>query len=159
VDSSEVWHVFRVGRRARIRHASVSFHDGGFTAQAVHDGYRHLAGRPLHARRVNLENRGRLLITDRVSGADEHRVSAGLLLDPRWNCRPDGVGWRLNQGNIDVRIQVSANRRIHLVRCERPIHPFYHVEQSTQRLEWHYDGPLPIEVTTTITGVPCISSY
>lgn len=66
-NSSEVWSGFRVGRRARPQAISVGVDErGAQCAEATHDGYRHLRGRPLVSRRFELNER-RLLITDTVS--------------------------------------------------------------------------------------------
>lgn len=66
-NSSEVWSGFRVGRRARPQAISVGVDERGTQyAQATHDGYRHLRGRPLASRRFELNERG-LLITDSIS--------------------------------------------------------------------------------------------
>ena len=54
-DSSEVWHIFRVGRRAIPQDVSVEFLPQGMKAHASHDGYRHLSGSPTHARTVQVE--------------------------------------------------------------------------------------------------------
>lgn len=66
-NSSEVWSGFRVGRRARPQAISVGVDERGAQyAQATHDGYRYLPGRPLVSRRFEL-NEWRLLITDTIS--------------------------------------------------------------------------------------------
>lgn len=66
-NSSEVWSGFRVGRRARPHAVSVGTDERGEQyAQATHDGYRHLSGRPRVSRRFDLNER-RLLITDTIS--------------------------------------------------------------------------------------------
>lgn len=66
-NSSEVWSGFRVGRRARPQAISVGADDQGTQyAEATHDGYLHLPGRPLVSRRFEL-NEWRLFITDTIS--------------------------------------------------------------------------------------------
>lgn len=66
-NSSEVWSGFRVGRRARPQAISVGVDERGTQyAEATHDGYRHLRGRPLVSRRFELNER-RVLIIDTVS--------------------------------------------------------------------------------------------
>lgn len=66
-NSSEVWSGFRVGRRARLQAISVGADEHGTQyAEATHDGYRYLRGRPLVSRRFELNER-RLLVTDTVS--------------------------------------------------------------------------------------------
>ena len=67
-DSSEVWHIFRVGRRARPVEVNVSCDEASMTAEASHDGYDHLAGRPRHRRKIEVSADGTLRITDTVSG-------------------------------------------------------------------------------------------
>ena len=57
-DSTEVWGVFRAGRRARVSGLAARVDSSGFTCEAAHDGFRRLPGRPRHRRRWSLD-RGR----------------------------------------------------------------------------------------------------
>lgn len=67
LDSSEVWSGFRVGRRARPKAIRVGANPcGGQYAQATHDGYSYLPGRPIVCRRFELNERS-LSITDTIS--------------------------------------------------------------------------------------------
>lgn len=50
-DSSEVWSGFRVGRRARVVEKQASQDRDSVMLSAAHDGYRWLAGSPVHRRR------------------------------------------------------------------------------------------------------------
>jgi len=68
-NSSDVWSGFRVGRRASPLDANVSEEGDTFVAEAAHDGYHHLPGKPLHRRRWHLTP-GSLHIDDTVSPAD-----------------------------------------------------------------------------------------
>jgi uncharacterized heparinase superfamily protein len=63
-DSSEVWLGFRVGRRARVRNYLID----GWQVDAMHDGYAHLPGVPLHRRQWTFEPQA-LLVDDHLSGA------------------------------------------------------------------------------------------
>ena len=67
-DSSEVWHAFRVGRRARILEVQLEEAPEAHWLRAAHDGYRYLAGRNVHSRTWRL-HADRVLIEDRVRGA------------------------------------------------------------------------------------------
>src|SRR5262249_32712695 len=67
-DSSEVWHIFRVGRRARPLDVQVAFPGGLLEAAASHTGYDHLPGRPRHVRWLTLTPGGGLVLKDRVEG-------------------------------------------------------------------------------------------
>jgi uncharacterized heparinase superfamily protein len=66
-DSSEVWHGFRVARRARPREVELESAPGLCSLVASHDGYARLPGRNIHTRRWALSET-RLIIEDRVSG-------------------------------------------------------------------------------------------
>ncbi|MGB3832263.1 MAG: alginate lyase family protein, partial [Mesorhizobium sp.] len=74
-DSSEVWSGFRVARRARPRDLSVSGEGDGFIVACAHDGYRRLAGRPLHRRSWRFDAAG-LVVSDRVEGAHRDAEAA-----------------------------------------------------------------------------------
>jgi uncharacterized heparinase superfamily protein len=81
-DQSEMWDVFRVGRRARpLRVASGS--DGPLPwASAAHDGYRVLPGSPLHGRRIEATPGGGWRILDEVTGAGRHHLRSSLRVHP-----------------------------------------------------------------------------
>jgi uncharacterized heparinase superfamily protein len=72
-DSTEVWGVFRAGRRARV--SGLAIHTGpfGITCEAVHDGFRCLPGRPLHRRRWLLSG-DELQVEDLVTGRGQHEL-------------------------------------------------------------------------------------
>ena len=57
-DSTEVWGVFRAGRRARVTGLAAHADASGVTCEAAHDGFRRLRGRPVHRRRWSLTGDG-----------------------------------------------------------------------------------------------------
>lgn len=67
-DSSEVWSGFRVARRARPLGLTIYKDDDSITVSCAHDGYKRLAGSPVHWRSWTLSD-GSLLIKDKVEGA------------------------------------------------------------------------------------------
>ena len=73
VDSTEVWGVFRAGRRARVSGLAAHADSSGVTCQAVHDGFRSLRGRPMHRRRWSLTSGG-LRVDDTVTGRGRHEI-------------------------------------------------------------------------------------
>ena len=83
-DSAETWAAFRVGRRGRPRGVAWTPADGGFELSARHDGYRHLPGRPVHARTFRWRS-GSLEIADRVDARRPVRAVARLHFHP--DCR------------------------------------------------------------------------
>ena len=79
-DSSEVWHIFRVGRRAYPLDVQVDFSGGGMRASASHDGYDHLPGRPRSLRRLEISREACLTLTDSITGRGDHQIDlAGAL--------------------------------------------------------------------------------
>ena len=84
-DSAETWAAFRVGRRCRPRDVAWTATDEGFDLSARHDGYRHLPGRPVHARTFRWRHAGLLEIADRVDASRAIRAVARLHFHP--DCR------------------------------------------------------------------------
>ena len=78
-DQSEVWGVFRVGRRARGLLESARDLDGTITVIGPHDGYTRLPGHPVHRRRWTLRP-GLLVVADELSGRGVHDVQSRLRL-------------------------------------------------------------------------------
>ena len=72
-DSTEVWGVFRAGRRARVSGLSARVDSAGVSFDAAHDGFRRLPGRPRHRRRWSLTE-DRLRVDDLVSGQGRHEI-------------------------------------------------------------------------------------
>jgi uncharacterized heparinase superfamily protein len=77
-NSSEVWSGFRVGRRARPFDLKVE----AIKVSCSHDGYRRLAGGPVHRRMVTLRLDG-LDVEDSVTGG-EHDADARFHFHPHW---------------------------------------------------------------------------
>jgi uncharacterized heparinase superfamily protein len=72
-DSTEVWDVFRAGRRARVSGLAAHADSSGVTCEAVHDGFRSLRGHPLHRRRWSLTSGG-LKVEDTITGRGRHEI-------------------------------------------------------------------------------------
>lgn len=103
-DSSEVWSGFRVGRRARPSGIAAD----EWMVAACHDGYRFLAGRPIHCRRWQLDA-GALTVEDRVDPAPADAVARyhfapGLVLQ----AEPDGRWLVLDRGNLAAIVDVEC---------------------------------------------------
>lgn len=88
-DSSEVWGGFRVARRARPIALAV---DEGppHSVQCAHDGYRRLAGHPVHHREWTLDATS-LVVADRVVG---HAAEA----EARFHLHPDVAATTMDGG-------------------------------------------------------------
>jgi uncharacterized heparinase superfamily protein len=147
-DSSEVWHIFRVGRRARPIDVRVHTDDTTFDASAAHDGYARLG--VIHRRHVRLTDDETLSITDRVEGRGFRKLEGGWLLAPGWTARPAESGWQLQLEGKSLRVRLQGPSDLRLSLEERPWHPRFGVEIPTTRLAWRWEGPLPCEVVTGV---------
>jgi hypothetical protein len=145
-DSSEVWHIFRVGRRAYPRDVEAAFSAGGLRATASHTGYDHLPGRPRHTRRLDLGADGRLVITDNIAGHRRHRLEGGFLLGPGWTAAPSEGGWVVTNGASRVRLMVRGAEGLQRREERRPYHPEYGCEIECIRLSWRLEDELPVEI-------------
>ncbi|HUQ72419.1 MAG TPA: alginate lyase family protein, partial [Planctomycetaceae bacterium] len=147
-DSSEVWHIFRVGARANPLGVDVIPRRHGFSGWAEHNGYDALPGGPRHARQLLVDDHGPLKIIDRITGTGMHRVSGGYLLAPEWTAKPAPNGWQLTNGTTTVNVHIESTQPVALSIERRPWHPEYGVEIETNRLTWRIESSIPVEVTT-----------
>jgi len=148
-DSSEVWHIFRVGRRAEPRDVSVIDREYGFIAAASHTGYEHLAGSPRHHRVVQVGAADLLEIHDEITGSESHHASGGFLLAPGWDAVITTTGWKLHHRHCRMLVELRANQPVQCEVVTRPWHPEFGREVTTQRLVWSGDITPPFRVTTT----------
>lgn len=88
-DQSEMWGVFRVGRRASPRNVRRIEHG----IEAGHDGYDHLPGRPEHRRAVTFQSPDTWHVEDTISGAGEHTATGRVRFHPDLDvhAHPDGT--------------------------------------------------------------------
>lgn len=107
-NSSEVWHNFRVARRAKPTAQAVEATDNGAKISCSHDGYRRLKGRPVHTRTWLLEGR-QLAVTDRIAGA--YRIALSRFhLHPDIKAIPmDDRALRLEKpGGFSIRMEIDG---------------------------------------------------
>ncbi len=141
-DSSEVWHIFRVGRRARPVDVQVHFDDKGFEAHAAHTGYDHLPGRPRHDRTLRALKDGSIEFVDRLGGSGCHTIESGLLLAAAWQVEETSQGWTLRHGE-HVLLVTLEGPELQRSTCSRPYHPEYGRTVECQRLCWQARVELP----------------
>lgn len=149
-DSSEVWHIFRVGRRAMPIAVDVVPHANGFNGYAAHTGYSNLPGQPRHGRRISVAAQRDLRIVDQIDGKGTHRLSGGYLIAPEWTITPQTHGWRLENDGRAVDIRIDGNQPLTLSMETQPWHPEYGLEVETKRLVWRCETALPAEIVTLI---------
>jgi uncharacterized heparinase superfamily protein len=148
-DSSEVWHAFRVARRARPVGLESSERDGCVIAACSHNGYARLPGRPAHRREWRL-GADRLEVRDELTGGGEHRATGYLHVHP-------GIDvFRTGERSFDL--SVPAAGRLAL-RVEDPTNVelregFFAAEfgRVIERpvIAWHRSGSLPLTATVSL---------
>ncbi|SIT58129.1 conserved hypothetical protein [Mesorhizobium prunaredense] len=111
-DSSEVWGGFRVAQRARPIAIDIVEAGASVSIRASHDGYRRLAGRPVHVRHFEAGT-AHLRINDKITGP-VREAQARYHFVPGVELRPNGVGgqaivkgrsvlnWVLEKGEGDI---------------------------------------------------------
>lgn len=130
LSSSEVWAAFRVARRAQVRDVTVEARGEVLSIAASHDGYRRLAGRPVHARVWNFAP-GELRIEDSVAPAVEavgrFRLAPGVLAE----FDPGTTEARLAVGGAALALDFSAPPRL----VPSAWHPEFGLSEATQSFE------------------------
>ena len=148
-DSSEVWHGFRVARRARPVNLEVAERSVEIVAACSHDGYTRLPGRPVHRREWRLQPGG-LEVRDEVAGASDHRATGFLHVQP-------GIAvTRASERAFDLavpdagrlRLTVEAPATVELQ--EGFVGPEFGKLALRPVVTWRLAGPLPLRVTTSI---------
>lgn len=89
-DQAEFWGVFRVARRGRPRDVECRQTPEDFFLQGWHDGYRRLAGSPVHHRRFRRLPSGAIAIEDRIKSSRAVRAVSRVHLHP--DCRIEEQG-------------------------------------------------------------------
>jgi uncharacterized heparinase superfamily protein len=112
-DSTEVWGAFRAGRRARVHDPAATGGAARVTAEAAHDGYRRLPGRPVHRRRWTLTGAG-LQVDDEVTGGRRHEVVIRWHLAPGAAVQLQANGAVVSTAAGDFPVSVSASGPLRL---------------------------------------------
>lgn len=136
-NSSEVWGGFRVARRAQPFGLTQEVIDSVLEVRCSHDGYRRLAGSPVHQRLWRLQANA-LIIQDRIMGRCREAVAYFHLhpaVNLEWKDAQSGllrlaggqtIGWQVDHGRCQV--QPST------------YHPRFGVSEVNQCLVVHFAG-------------------
>ena len=146
-DSTEVWGVFRAGRRARVSGLAVHAEDARITFEAAHDGFRGLRGRPVHHRRWSLTSDG-LRIEDTVTGGGRHEVVV------RWQLAAGSTVWVADRTALvtgpagDFSVTVAATASVRLAAETRAVAAGFGSTADAPVLTCRMDAALAVGVTT-----------
>jgi uncharacterized heparinase superfamily protein len=150
-NSSDVWHIFRVGRRAYPFNVKIFENEQTVMFEASHDGYRHLNGSPTHRRMINwYKDAKKLTILDEITGSGLHFLSGGWTLAPDWNCTKRNNGWYIEHAETNISLRMKHINGIEMSTRSVLIHPDYGTECKTQRLQWNLNTVLPVSLITYI---------
>jgi uncharacterized heparinase superfamily protein len=146
-DSTEVWGVFRAGRRARVSGLAAHADSSGITCEAVHDGFRWLHGHPLHRRCWRLTSGG-LRVDDLVAGRGRHEIVVRWQLAASSAVRvADGTALVTSAAG-DFSVAVAATGPVHLAVETRPVAAGFGSTADAPVLTCRMDSALPARVTT-----------
>lgn len=109
-DQAEFWSAFRVALRPNVTVETWAPEADGYLCVARHDGFRLLAGNPLHRRRLRTNNLT-LVVEDEILGGEGQEAVSRLLLHPDVSIKPLDEGMLLTTGAIAVKLQTSAEVR------------------------------------------------
>ena len=146
-DSTEVWGAFRAGRRARVYGTAADGGTTGVSAEAAHDGYRRLPGRPVHRRRWSLTGSG-LQVDDEVTGGRRHEVVVRWHLAPGTSVRLQADGAVVSTAAGEFPVSVSASGPVRLGVEPGMVATGFHATSVAPVLTCRIDAGLPVRVRT-----------
>jgi uncharacterized heparinase superfamily protein len=145
LDQSEMWGVFRVGRRARPLDVRREDREGRAAIEAAHDGYRHLAGRPVHRRRMAHLGADVWRVEDVVSGDGEHRAVTRLRLHPAFSAGARESGrFQASAGPVVIRVVADGSARVEIEGGR--YFPSFGVEERCLVVRLDAAGSLPLRI-------------
>ena len=146
-DSTEVWAVFRAGRRARVSGLAVRADSSAVSFEAAHDGFRRLPGRPRHHRRWSLTSDG-LRVDNVVAGRGRREIVI------RWQLAP-GSAIRVADGAALVTspagafcVAMTASHPTPLAAEIRPVAAGFGSAVDAPVLTCRVEAALPVRVST-----------
>jgi uncharacterized heparinase superfamily protein len=146
-DSTEVWGVFRAGRRARVSGLGVRADAARVTCEAVHDGFRGLRGRPLHHRRWSLTS-DEFKVEDLVTGRGRHEVVIRWQLAAGSTVRVADRSALVSGAAGDFSVTVAATAPVQLAAETRAVAAGFGSTADAPVLICRLDAALAVGVTT-----------
>ena len=146
-DSTEVWSVFRAGRRARVSGLTARVDSSSVSCEAAHDGFRGLPGRPLHRRRWSLSGDG-LEVEDVVAGRGRHKIAIRWQLAVGSTVRVDGgTAFVASQAGV-FSVAVVASHPVLLAAEIKRVAADFGSTVDAPALTCRIDAALPVRLTT-----------
>ena len=143
-DSSEVWDVFRVARRAMPFDLHIADTNDSIQIRCAHNGYKRLKGKPIHQRTFIVSD-DRMTLIDTIQGSGVHDISAYLHFHPGIHirlCGENQVDILENHRHIGV-IRINAWPTVRLF--ESRYYPEFGKRERNTTLLVNKTGHLPFE--------------
>jgi uncharacterized heparinase superfamily protein len=144
LDQAEFWGEFRMARRPGVTVDRYETEGAGFRLRGAHDGYRHLAGSPIHERRFDVRP-DRIAVDDVVRGGLGQAARARLLLHPDVAVEQVASGLLLSSGPARAILSTTAALTI----VPESWAPDFGVRQETKQVVLDY-GRAPCEGSFTL---------
>ncbi len=142
-DQSEMWSVFRVGRRAHPLDVRRDGGDGPAFIEAGHDGYTQLSGRPIHRRRMEHLGHDVWRVLDVIEGAGSHTAVSRVRLAPSLAIVAHGTD-RLEAADATCRVRIVAEQPASLSLEEGEYFPRFGERRVVSVARMEARGPLPL---------------
>jgi uncharacterized heparinase superfamily protein len=152
-DSTEVWGAFRAGRRAGVHGVAASAAKGTVTIDAAHDGFRRLAGHPMHRRRWSLTSTA-LQIDDEITGSCRHMITIRWHLAPGSVVQPRAGSASVYTAAGDFLVSVKASCPLELSVESGMVATGFQAKTAIPVLTCRVNAFLPVQVTTYWWRVP-----
>lgn len=110
-DQCEFYGSFRVAKRAQVKIQKYVADKNGFELIGIHDGYKRLAGSPLHQRKFAVE-KNKIEIADEVIGGDGQLATASLLLHPECEVVSSVNGIQIKKNGKVISVHSSGEIKI-----------------------------------------------
>jgi uncharacterized heparinase superfamily protein len=122
-EQSEIWKSFRVGRRARMRHAGREERDGVVILRGTHDGYTRIRRGLLHERAIVVADDSWIAVVDWLHGGGRHQYRSFLHLHPDVALEPATGRVELLRG--DSRVTFLSGGPESLITMETEYYPAF----------------------------------
>lgn len=148
-NSSEVWGVFRVARRAEILNIYKNLDMNGVGFSACHDGYKRINKNIIHCREWILSD-NLLKVFDHVSGSNRHSVNLILPLHPEVsiiNVYDNYLELKVKQKVVKIKFQGYSELNVR----DSKYYPEFGLSIKNKQVECNYNGSLPLDSQINIS--------
>jgi len=145
-DQSEQRGPFLWSKKANILNVHYQVKKNGGIVEASHDGYKHLFGKPIHKRMINL-NGNQFLIKDSVEGRGDHLIEFRLHFHPNLFFELNNDEYIFRKDEISMHIQLDKKMK-------------WTLKNGADDAGWYSECYNDIQTTNTLIGylncsLPC----